>query len=155
MLPRVILHNAVSLDGRIDGFEPDLVQFYTIASRWKEDATLVGADTFLSSTRDVLPEDETAFQPARREAEDTRPILAVPDSRGRVRAWHFLKTLPYWRNYVALCSHTTPGEYLDYLERRQINCIVTGNDHVDLRSAFEELNRQYESRLSAWTVVGF
>lgn len=143
MLPRVVLHNAVSLDGRISGFEPDLVQFYEIASRWKEDATLAGADTLLSSTGDVLSEDETAFQPPGKATEDTRPILAVPDSRGRVRIWHFLKTLPYWRDYVALCSHSTPGEYLDYLERRRIDCIVTGNDHVDLRSALEELNAQY------------
>jgi hypothetical protein len=32
MLPRVILFNAVSLDGRIDGFIPDLGQFYELAA---------------------------------------------------------------------------------------------------------------------------
>jgi riboflavin biosynthesis pyrimidine reductase len=49
MLPRVILHNAVSVDGRIDWFTPDIGQFYELASRWSEDATLTGSDTLLSA----------------------------------------------------------------------------------------------------------
>jgi len=32
MLPKVILHNAVSLDGRIDGFPIDLFQYYELAA---------------------------------------------------------------------------------------------------------------------------
>lgn len=31
MLPSVILHNAVSLDGKIDGFPIDLAQYYELA----------------------------------------------------------------------------------------------------------------------------
>lgn len=31
MLPRVILHNAISLDGKNEGFEPDLGQYYGLA----------------------------------------------------------------------------------------------------------------------------
>ena len=49
MLPRVILHNAVSLDGRIDGFPIDLQQYYALAATWKEDATLAGSETFLKA----------------------------------------------------------------------------------------------------------
>lgn len=45
MLPRVFLHNSISLDGRIDGFPADLGQFYELAARRKEDAILEGADT--------------------------------------------------------------------------------------------------------------
>jgi hypothetical protein len=44
MLPRVILHSAVSLDGKIDGFPVDLNQNYELATTWKEDATLAGSD---------------------------------------------------------------------------------------------------------------
>jgi hypothetical protein len=48
MMPHVILFNGMSLDGRIDGFAIDLGQFYELAaSRWREDATLVGSDTIL------------------------------------------------------------------------------------------------------------
>jgi 2,5-diamino-6-(ribosylamino)-4(3H)-pyrimidinone 5'-phosphate reductase len=40
---------------------------------------------------------------------------------------------------VALCSRSTPQEYLDYLRERHINCIIVGEGHVDLRAALEEL----------------
>jgi len=59
MLPRVILHNTVSLDGRIDGFPIDLCQYYELAATWKEDATLAGSDTFLSAAKEAPPEEET------------------------------------------------------------------------------------------------
>ena len=143
MLPRVILHNAVSLDGRFDWFTPDIGRFYEIASRWKEDATLVGSSTILTADVEVPEEDEEAFAPPKREPADQRPLLVVPDSRGRVRSWHFLRKQPYWRDAIALCSRTTPKAYLDYLEERHIGCVVTGDDHVDLRAALEELNHRY------------
>ena len=49
MLPHVIIHNVVSLDGRNSGFEPDLGLFYGLIGEWREDATLVGCDTLLSA----------------------------------------------------------------------------------------------------------
>jgi 2,5-diamino-6-(ribosylamino)-4(3H)-pyrimidinone 5'-phosphate reductase len=81
MLPRVIVFNAVSLDGRTTGFPVDLGQFYGLASHWKEDATLVGAGTVLASGAEVPPEDESAFAPPRVDPGDTRPLLVIPDSR--------------------------------------------------------------------------
>lgn len=48
MLPRVIIHNVVSVDGRMDWIKPDLGLFYGVAARLKEDATLVGCDTLLA-----------------------------------------------------------------------------------------------------------
>ena len=143
MLPRVILHNAVSLDGRFDWFTPDIGRFYELASRWKEDATLVGSNTILTAEAEVPEEDEEAFAPPKREPDDQRPLLVVPDSRGRVRSWHFLRKQPYWRDAVALCSRSTPKAYFDYLEQQNIDCILTGDDHVDLRAALEELNARY------------
>ncbi len=146
MLPRVVLFNAVSLDGRIDGFTLDIIQFYELASRWKEDATLAGADTIiLSVEKEKVPEeDERAFEPPQKNPNDHRAMLVVPDSRGRVRCWHYLKALPYWRGYVSLCSRSTPKEHLDYLEKRHVDCIIAGDDHVDMRSALEELNSRYD-----------
>jgi 2,5-diamino-6-(ribosylamino)-4(3H)-pyrimidinone 5'-phosphate reductase len=149
MLPRVILHNAVSLDGRIDDFAVDLAQFYELTTRWKEDASLAGADTILKAAKSAPAEDESAsaFWPSPDGSgpgsEDPRPLLVIPDSRGRVRCWHFLKTWPYWRGFVALCSKKTPQDYLDYLEKRNISCIVTGEDRVDLSAALEELNHRF------------
>ena len=143
MLPRVILHNAVSLDGRINGFPIDLYQYYELAATWKEDATLAGSQTFLSAASEAPPEDESALHPRRVDPDDHRPLLVIPDSRGRIRTWHYLKSLPYWRHFVALCTENTPKDYLDYLKERHIDCIIAGEDRVDLRDALEELNLRY------------
>ena len=143
MLPKVILHNAVSLDGRIDGFPIDLFQYYELAASWKEDATLAGSDTFLKAASEAPPEDESAFLPPKIDPSDSRALLAIPDSRGRIRTWHYLRSLPYWRDVVALCSESTPQEYLDYLKERHIDYIIAGQGHVDLCAALEELNSRF------------
>ncbi|UCH62606.1 MAG: deaminase, partial [Fidelibacterota bacterium] len=87
MLPRVVVHNAVSVDGRIDWFTPDVGQFYRLASRWKEDATLAGSDTIYSPEESITEEEDESLEPPVVEADDTRPLLVVSDSRGRVRNW--------------------------------------------------------------------
>lgn len=143
MLPEVIIHNAVSLDGYVTGFDADIGLYYELVSTWKEDATLVGADTILAAPDEIPPEDDSAFQKPNNPTEDTRPLLVIPDSRGRVRSWHYLRTLPYWRGWVALCSRTTPQEYLDYLKKRHIDFIVAGDDHVDYTSALETVASRY------------
>ncbi len=145
MLPRIIVFNAVSLDGRIDGFTLDIGQFYELASRFKEDAALAGADTIiLSVEKEKVPEeDERAFESSQKDPNDHRALLVIPDSRGRVRCWHYLKTLPYWRGFVSLCSRSTPKEHLDYLKKRHVDCIIAGDDHVDMRAALEELSARY------------
>jgi len=143
MLPRVILHNAVSLDGRIKGFPIDLYQYYELALTWKEDATLAGSETFLSAAGEAPPEDDSALLLPEVDPDDRRPLLVIPDSRGRIRTWHYLRSLPYWRHFVALCTGRTPSDYLDYLKKRHVDCIMAGEDHVDLREALRELNNRY------------
>lgn len=145
MLPRVVLFNAVSLDGRTGGFIVDQGQFYGLAASWKEDATLAGAETILKACQEAPSENERAFEPPDRgrDPNDPRPLLVVPDSRGRVRSWHFLKAWPYWRGFISLCSRSTPQEHLDYLKARHIDCIIVGDDHSDLKAALEELNGRY------------
>ncbi len=47
MLPKVILYNAVSLDGRISGFDVDTELYYDIASKWDLDAVLMDSKILL------------------------------------------------------------------------------------------------------------
>ena len=143
MLPKVVLHSAVSVDGRMDWIAPDLGVFYGLVSRWNEDATLVGSETILSSPEGAPEDDREPFEPAKTDVAGTRPLLVVPDSRGRVHSWNSLRRTSYWRDAVALCSRSTPAGYLDYLKRKRVDCIVAGDDRVDLRSALEELNGRY------------
>lgn len=146
MLPKVIVYNAVSLDGRNTGFEPDLELYYQLAQRFSEDATLVGSQTFLEAPDEIPMEDETAFEPPQYDPEDTRPVLVVPDSRGRIRTWHCWRSQPYWRDWIVLVSESTPQDYLDYLEERHVKVIVTGEESVDLRGALDILGRDYGVR---------
>ncbi|UCE36982.1 MAG: RibD family protein [Thermoplasmata archaeon] len=146
MKPRVIIHNAVSLDGRIDGFDVDMAQYYELASTWKEDATLVGCNTILKAEEqeEVPEEEEDVFEPPKTDPEDKRPLLVIPDSRGRIRIWHYIRKWPYWRKHIALCSKATPEEYLDYLKKRHIEFMIFGDEHVDLKTSLEELNSKYK-----------
>jgi 2,5-diamino-6-(ribosylamino)-4(3H)-pyrimidinone 5'-phosphate reductase len=54
-----------------------------------------------------------------------------------------LRSLSYWRDFVALCSKSTPKEYLNYLKERHIDYIISGEDHVDLLAALMQLNERY------------
>ncbi len=146
MLPRVILHNGVSLDGRMDWGTGDIGLYYELAARWEADAMLSGSNTMLAAYHEgeVPEEDGEAFEPPERAADDPRPLLVVVDSRGRFRHWQRIREEPYWRDVIALCSYSTPRTYLDYLGERHIDCILTGSDRVDLRGALEELNARYQ-----------
>lgn len=144
MKPKVILFNAVTLDGRLGGFLQDIGQYYTIARQWSEDATIAGCDTLLAHTpEDMPPETMADWAPLAVEPGDTRPVLVVPDSRGRMRYWHYLKQQRYWRDFIALCSQATPPEHLEYLDRLQIKRMTAGADHVDLARALDELNGRF------------
>jgi 2,5-diamino-6-(ribosylamino)-4(3H)-pyrimidinone 5'-phosphate reductase len=129
----------------MDWFSPDVGLYYEIATQFKEDATLVGSGTILNPYEEVeIPkENESVFDAPNLDPEDPRPILVVPDSKGRIRTWHYLKGLPYWSNWVSLCSKKTPKDYIEYLKKRHINYILAGEDHVDMRAALEELNSKF------------
>lgn len=145
MLPKVILFNGVSVDGRMDWFAGDVGLYYELAGRWGADAMLSGSETMLAAYAavDVPEEDESAFEPPEMDPNDPRQRLVVVDSRGRIRNWHQIRDEPYWRDPVVLCSDATPQEYIDYLEKRHVDTIVVGDDRVDLRAALEALSARY------------
>jgi 2,5-diamino-6-(ribosylamino)-4(3H)-pyrimidinone 5'-phosphate reductase len=119
----------------------DIGLYYELAERFHADAMLSGSNTMLAAySPEATPEDESTFVPPQRDTPDPRPLLVVVDSRGRIRNWPRIRTEPYWRDAMALCSRATPTAYLDYLRARQVDHIVAGDNHVDLRAALEELN---------------
>ncbi len=148
MLPKVILHTAMSLDGRITNFPADLGLYYGLAAQWNPDAILFGSGTVLAAVRAdpllaVPPEHEAMFTPPEVAATDPRPLLVIADSRGQVRCWDAIRKWPYMRDVLALCSSATPQEYLAYLNDRRIGTLTAGTDRIDMRAALEALNRQY------------
>lgn len=147
MLPKVIIYNAVSLDGRTTGFNADSELYYELASRLKVDAVLMGSETVLTGFEarpfHGCPEDEEDFKPREVDPADERPILVVPDSRGQVRIWSKVREMPYIRDILVLCSRSTPQEYLDFLDERYVKYMIIGYEKVDLGFALEELNTQF------------
>lgn len=147
MLPRVIVHNAVSLDSRIEGFPADVGLYYELAAHWKVDAHLAGCDTILQMEHQIPEVSDSVIEPpAQPDAADKRALLVVPDSRGRLRKWRGIRQMPYWRGAVALCSRSTPQHYLDNLINWHVPYLIAGSDYVDLRAALELLNSHFAVR---------
>jgi 2,5-diamino-6-(ribosylamino)-4(3H)-pyrimidinone 5'-phosphate reductase len=145
MLPYVTLHNAVSLDGRLlEWGMVDMGLYYGLVGAFKEDATLAGAETLLAgAAHEGVSTDPPDAVPAEAATGDSKPLLVVPDSRGRIRMWRWILSQAYWRGGVALCSSTTPQEHLAYLERAGVERITAGSVQVDMETALSELRTRY------------
>lgn len=141
MLPKVIIHNTISVDDRIEGHDRNTMTYYRLAGAFGADTVLEGADTASHSDEAIPPEEPSDFQkPCNTEG---KPLKAIPDSRGRLRNWHVHRRDEHYGDVVALVSRSTPRSFLQYLQERNFDYVVAGDDHVDYRSAFEELNRRY------------
>jgi 2,5-diamino-6-(ribosylamino)-4(3H)-pyrimidinone 5'-phosphate reductase len=154
--PRVTIYNEISLDGRIEGFDQDVGRYYRLGFRWRSDAILMG-----SVTAQAFGPAEPADQQMRRVPAperlpvvpgfedlvyEPRPLLVVPDSRGRVRNWVHALAQPWYGAIVVLTSQATPTDYLEYLSRRGITPVTVGEDQIDLSAALEVLQVQYGVR---------
>ncbi len=110
--------------------------YYGLVGVFKEQATLAGADTVLSgATHEGVAADSSEIVTTGAVPAHDRPLLVIPDSRGRVRVWRWMLSQPYWKAGVALCSATTPEEYLEYVEGSGVDRIIAGDDHVNLVEA--------------------
>ncbi len=147
MLPRVVMHNVMSVDGRLDFVPADIELYYELASRWKVNAILSGSGTIMAAADHMpAPSGDEPDERRSKDPRDRRPLLVVPDSRGRVRDWKPWLDQPYWRDVVVLCSEKTPGPYLRRLEKDSIDTVMAGKDRIDMRRALEELSSKYAVR---------
>lgn len=147
-MPHVVIHNATSVDGRIDGIEVDLGTFYGLAGHWDVDAHLAGSDTLIEGMAGAddatEPPSDAAEPPVDDAGGDRPPLLVVPDSRGRVSDWSAVRDLPFWGDVVVLCSRATDASYLDALDAAGVDTVVAGEDHVDYREALGVLSADYD-----------
>ncbi len=141
---KIVIYNGVCITNNINN-SIDIGLFYSLVGTWKEDATLCGSETALKSG---TPEDDaSAISSARALPVDrSKAVLAVCDSRGRVKCWANLKLSGYWGEFVALCSKATPKEHLDYLGSVGVKVIVDGEDKVDLVKALAALERDFGAK---------
>ncbi|TDU87400.1 2,5-diamino-6-(ribosylamino)-4(3H)-pyrimidinone 5'-phosphate reductase [Kribbella voronezhensis] len=136
MRPHVVAQVAVSVDGVTSGFAVDQARFYALATLWQEDVTLIGADT-------ILAQEQALRSTERRAVRAAGPVLAVVDSRARVREWESLRELGYWSDVLALYADQTPARPLDSV----IPELITGYDRVDLAEALELLGSRHHAQV--------
>ncbi|MDD5502519.1 MAG: RibD family protein [Candidatus Thermoplasmatota archaeon] len=143
MLPKVIIHNATSADGRITGFDVDMGAYYGLVSKFKENCTLCGSETILASPDGAKVDGAEALEKWEPDPKDKKPILAVVDTRGRIKCWHYLRTCGFWRDAIAICSKTTQKEHIEYLKKCSVKIIIAGIEKADMRKALLALNEKY------------
>lgn len=145
MLPKVIVHTEVSVDGRMDWMQGDNFLYYTLICDWQLDAMLSGSATMLAAYPNPDTEENLA-EPLPEKAPELQKLVVV-DSRAQIRSWRQIQRSEWWGDVIALCSKMTPQTYIDRLMGMGIDVIVTGEDRVDLREALSALCDRYGVRV--------
>ena len=148
MLPKVIIFDNISVDGRIDGFNIDTELYYQIANDWSLDAVLMSSNTLLKKfeLKNDNKSEVTKYKLTEINQNDNKPLLVVPDSKGLIRSWNEVLKTNFFKDILVICSRSTPQEYLDFLEERNVKYMIIGYDKVNLGTALEELNVQFGVR---------
>lgn len=175
--PRIVTHNAASVDGRLSISPGVLLMFDErwptfagstygdVQQRHRPDVLLEGSGSLVAEEQEPQPLPapteptevlQTDFLPADVVARATRGWLAVVDSRGRIR-WQY-KEYPggQWEGWhvLVLVSTATPLAYLSYLRREQIPYLVVGQHQVDLPLAMTALKQRLGTRTVVSTAGG-
>jgi len=146
MLPKVIIHNSVSLDGSLTDFEPNMELHYQIAGNYTPDAHLIGSNTVKVGTElygeGVPPEEAKDFEKPKRA--ESLPVWVIPDTEGALKGLlHTCRRFEFCKDVVVLVSEETPKEYIEHLQERNYGYHVVGKKHVDLEKALELLSAKY------------
>ena len=147
MRPKVILHNSLSLDGSLTGFEPNMALHYRIARMFKPQVHLIGSNTITAGIElygtGVPPEKPSDFQKPKRNKK--LPSWVIIDSKGKLQGLlHTCRQFEQVREVILLVSQTTPKRYLRYLDERQYEYHIVGKDSVDLSEALALLAKTYQ-----------
>jgi len=152
MFPKIITHNAISLDGSISGFSIDLEKYYAIAGSYHPDAMLVGSTTAKSGIEmysDGIPDERPSdFIKPRITEEDKRPYWVIPDSHGLLQGrLHIFRRFEYCKDVIVLLSEKSPESYVKYLMERNYDVIISGHEDVDLKKSLGILTQKYSCRI--------
>jgi len=147
MLPEVIVHNSISLDGSLTCFEPNMELHYRIAGDYEPNAHLIGSNTIKAGIElygeGVPPEEEKDFK--KPERDKNLPYWVIPDTKGKLKGLlHTCRRFEFCRDVIVLVSETTTEEYLKHLRERNYTYHIAGKKHVDLEKTLEVLSSDYK-----------
>jgi 2,5-diamino-6-(ribosylamino)-4(3H)-pyrimidinone 5'-phosphate reductase len=144
--PKVIMHNSISIDGSILGFDVNMEQHYQIANSYKADVHLIGSNTVKEGIKMFYPEipkeEKSDFlKPNRKE---DLPLWVIPDTKGILNGMHHVYRRFEWcKDIVVLISNETPRNYIEYLIERNYDYYTVGEDYVDYHQALNLLTEHY------------
>ncbi len=148
MLPKVIIHNSVSLDGSLTDFEPNMEVHYRIAGEYRPQITLIGSVTAKVGVQmfgGCPPEEKGDFEEPKRNR--SLPVWAIVDTQGAMRGMlHAARRFEYARSVVVIISEKTPPDYVRYLKERNYPFVLVGKDKVDIERTLELLSEKYKAK---------
>jgi 2,5-diamino-6-(ribosylamino)-4(3H)-pyrimidinone 5'-phosphate reductase len=145
MLPKVIVHNSISIDGSLINFKVNMPLHYKIAEDFKADMRLVGSNTAKTGIDlfvKVIPkETKDDFKKPTKEG----IIWAIPDTTGKMKGLlHVLRQSEYCKDVIVLVSRKTSKEYIRYLNERNYYYYFVGKEKCNLKESLELLKEKHE-----------
>jgi len=149
MMPKVIIHNSISIDGSLSSFEPNMELHYELAEKYKPDIHLIGSNTITAGIElyggGVPLEESTDFEKPKRNK--NLPLWVLIDTKGKLEGMlHTCRRFEMCRDVIVLVSQTTPQRYLHYLDERHYDHHCVGHDSVDVRQALMLLSQEYNAK---------
>ena len=145
MIPRVIIHNSISLDGSLTNFNVNMELHYQIAGKYKPDAHLIGSNTIKTGIElygNATLEEKKDFKKPDRD--ENLPYWVLIDSKGSLFGLlHEVRRFEFCKDVVVLISNCTPDKYVKYLKERNYDFLKEGEDHVDLKISLGLFSKKY------------
>jgi len=147
MLPKVIIHNSISIDGSLTNFEPNMELHYQIAGNYRPNAHLIGSNTITAGIelfgQQTPEEEETDFKKPKRDL--GLPYWVILDTKGILKGLlHTCRRFEYCRDVIVLISESTPKDYVEHLKERKYLYHFVGKERVNLESALRLLSSDYK-----------
>ena len=147
MLPKVIMHNSISIDGSLINFEVNMHLHYKIAGDFNADMHLVGSNTAKIGIDKFIDEIPKETQEDLRKPIKKGILWVIPDTTGKLKnLLHILRRSDYCRDVVVLISEKTSKEYIRYLKERNYCYYSVGKERCDLRQSLELLCEKHNAK---------
>ena len=149
MLPKIIIHNSISIDSSLTNFEPHMGLHYKIAEYYKPDVHLIGSNTIKEGIKlyeDGVPKEEKKdFK--KQERNKNLPYWVIIDTHGYLKGLlHTCRRFEFCKDIIVLVSEKTPKTYLNYLKERNYDYYIVGKNQVNLKKAVSLLLNKYQAK---------